>query len=182
MCEYLGLIEPETQMLQYNNSFIFFFSFIYFYFVFFSILYFFYLKLLNNFYYKNIIYFFVHFFFSFSFLFSSSLSCLPDKPFILVHFRSRLFRPPHRTARTPPACLAPSLTLPAQNRCQRAPESREVNPESYGQLALSPSIWPPCRRPSSSFARPNLETPLACHHEADWSRRWPFFSSCKFEL
>ena len=24
MCEYLGLIEPETQMLQYNNLFIFF--------------------------------------------------------------------------------------------------------------------------------------------------------------
>ena len=119
------------------------------------------------------------FFFSFSFLFPSSLSCLPDKPFILVHFRSRLFRPPHRTARTPPACSAPGLTFPAQNRRQRAPESRKVNLESHGQFALSPSIWPPCRRPSSSLARPSLETPLACHLEADWSRCCPFFSSCK---
>ena len=169
MCEYLGLIEPETQMLQYNNSFIFF-SLLYIFILFFLVFYIFLLKTFKQLLLQKYHLFFCSFFFSFSFLFSSSLSCLPDKPFILVHFRSRLFRPPHRTARTPPACLAPSLTLPAQNRCQRAPESREVNPESHGQLALSPSIWPPCHRPSSSLARPSLETPLVCHLEADWSR------------
>ena len=83
----------------------------------------------------------------------------------------------------PPWCSPNSEQLTsARDQRRMALESCKVNPESHGQFALSPSIWPPCRHPSSSFARPNLETPLACHHEADWSRRWPFFSSCKFEL
>ena len=38
MCEYLGLIEPETQMLQYNNSFIFF-SLLYIFILFFLVFY-----------------------------------------------------------------------------------------------------------------------------------------------
>ena len=52
MCEYLGLIKPEIQMLHYNNPFI---IFIYIFIILFIFVFYIFLvkKLLNNFYYKK---------------------------------------------------------------------------------------------------------------------------------
>ena len=80
-----------------------------------------------------------------------------------VHYRSKPFRPPQRTAGAPRRCPTSDMTVSAQEQRPTVPESRETSFEMQGQLTFLFPIWPSYRSSGPSLARPYLVALPAAH-------------------